>query len=247
MHISKEAERAVSDEWWRIPADIRLELLAFLSTDPTVTATMTYEEFLDWATEDTLAEWVDGRVVMTSPAGKRHQDLAKFIADLFAAYAATHDLGTVLMAPFQMRLPMSGREPDVIYVANEHRERVRLTRIDGPADLAVEIISPESRARDRGEKFYEYESGGVGEYWLIDPDTRRAEFYQLDAEGAYQVILPDDDGMYRSRTLQGFWLRVEWLWQDPLPPVNRTMLAIAGEAYASQMLAELRDGGFLPG
>ncbi|HDN80831.1 MAG TPA: Uma2 family endonuclease, partial [Chloroflexi bacterium] len=29
---------------------------------------MTYEEFLDWADEDTLAEWVDGEVVMYSPA-----------------------------------------------------------------------------------------------------------------------------------------------------------------------------------
>jgi hypothetical protein len=27
---------------------------------------MTYEEFLDWCDEDTLAEWVDGDVVMTA-------------------------------------------------------------------------------------------------------------------------------------------------------------------------------------
>jgi hypothetical protein len=34
---------------------------------------MTYAEFLDWADEDTLAEWVNGKVIMTSPASLRHQ------------------------------------------------------------------------------------------------------------------------------------------------------------------------------
>jgi len=37
---------------------------------------------------------------------------------------------------------------------------------DGPADLAIEIVSEESRLRDRGEKFAEYEVGGVKEYWI---------------------------------------------------------------------------------
>ena len=47
---------------WQVPARLRLELLALLSADPTKPATMTYDEFLAWADEDTLAEWVDGKV-----------------------------------------------------------------------------------------------------------------------------------------------------------------------------------------
>lgn len=46
---------------WILPRRLRLELLAALSTDPVQTATMTYDDFLEWADEDTLAEWVDGR------------------------------------------------------------------------------------------------------------------------------------------------------------------------------------------
>jgi hypothetical protein len=30
---------------------------------PPQAGTMTYEQFLDWADEDTLAEWVDGKVL----------------------------------------------------------------------------------------------------------------------------------------------------------------------------------------
>ena len=46
--------------------------------EPPARPKMTYEEFLAWADEDTLAEWVDGEVVMTSPASNRHQDLTAF-------------------------------------------------------------------------------------------------------------------------------------------------------------------------
>jgi hypothetical protein len=42
---------------WQVPARLRLELLALLSADPTKPATMTYDEFLAWADEDTLAAW----------------------------------------------------------------------------------------------------------------------------------------------------------------------------------------------
>ena len=68
-----------------------------------------------------------------------------------------------------MKLPHSAREPDVLFLAKEHLGRLRDSHIEGPADLVVEIVSKESRGRDRGEKFYEYGEGGVPEYWLLDP------------------------------------------------------------------------------
>ena len=102
-------------------------------------------------------------------------------------------------------------------MAREHLHRLGDTYLTGPADLAVEIVSPESVGRDRGEKFYEYERAGISEYWLLDPQIRRAEFYQLGSEGQYHLIAPDKEGVYRSTVLPGFWLRVDWLWQRPLP------------------------------
>lgn len=177
---------------------------------------MTYEEFLAWADEDTLAEWVDGEVVMTSPASKQHQDILYFLASILRAYVQGHDLGAVVGPPFQMRLPHSGREPDLLFVARERLSRLKDTYLEGPADLAVEVVSRESAGRDRGDKFYEYEHAGVPEFWLIDPEHRRAEFYQLGSDGLYQLATADEAGVYRSRAVPGFWLRVAWLWE--LPP-----------------------------
>ncbi len=179
-------------------------------------AKMSYEEFLAWADEDTLAEWVNGEVIMLSPASYPHQDLRDFLVVVLRIYVETRHLGRVLSAPFQMKLERSGREPDLLFVSRERMDIVRHTYLDGPADLAVEIVSPESVARDRGEKFVEYEAAGVREYWLLDPERRRAEFYQLGADNRYQFALPDAEGIYRSKVVPGFWLRIDWLWERPL-------------------------------
>ncbi len=140
---------------------------------------VTYEEFLAWADEDVPAEWVDGEVIMMSPASRRHQEIAKFLAALLTFFVEAKQSGTILIAPFQMKLETrpSGREPDILFVARERLDLLTNTYLNGAADLAVEIISPESRTRDRGDKFYEYEGAGVREYWLIDPVRKQAEFY----------------------------------------------------------------------
>ncbi len=206
-------------------------------------AKMTYEDFLNWANEDTLAEWVDGAVVMASPANWRHQQIVKFVYGLMQLFTEVHALGDVMIPPFQMKLASSGREPDVFFLAAAHRDRLKATYLDGPAALVVEVISPESAGRDRGDKFYEYRDAGIPEYWLIDPRVEQAEFYQLDPQGRYQLASPDEAGIYHSRALPGFWLRVAWLWQDPPPSVTQALLEIDRDAYAQYLRDQMRQAG----
>ncbi len=115
---------------------------------------------------------------------------------------------------------LPGRSPDILFVANENLHRMRDGYLDGPADLVIGVISPGSRKVDKEEKFREYERGGVSEYWIIDPKRKEAEFYQLGPQGTYQRVPVGEDGIYRSGILNGFWLRVGWLWQNPLPPLR---------------------------
>lgn len=180
---------------------------------------VSYEEFLARMEEDQHVEWVDGKVVTLSPISLLHQRITPFLLNLIEHFVEVQSLGTVCYEPFQMKTgpDLPGRSPDVMFIAAEHSDRLKSNHLEGPADLVVEVISPESRGRD--QKYYEYEQGGVREYWLIDPEGRRAEFYALDPEGIYALIQPGEDGIYRSSVLQGFWLRVEWLWHDPLPPL----------------------------
>ena len=178
---------------------------------------MTYEEFLAWADEDTRAEWVDGEVVMSSPASDQHQDIQRFLYERFcASYAEEHASGYHRSA---RRFRCGYRIPGASRICSSLPARIvdrrKPTYLDGPADVVVEILSPESATRDRGEKFYEYEAAGIPEYWLIDPLREQAEFYQLGEDRLYRPALPDPEGRFTSKAIPDFVLRVAWLWKPP--------------------------------
>ena len=180
---------------------------------------MTYEQFLEWDFENPHVEWVKGEVIEMAPVLYEHQELRRFLCTLFMHFIEEHGLGRMLDAPFQMKtgIDLPGRAPDIQFISNRNLGRLKKNHLNGPADLVVEIISPGSRGTDRGDKFYEYEKGGVKEYWLIDPERKRAEFYRLGRDKQYDLMDIDDDGIVRSVVLKGLWLRVDWLWQGPLP------------------------------
>lgn len=191
---------------------------------------MSYEEFLNYGTDTTHAEWVEGEVIVFMPPTIIHQDIASFLVALLRFYAQLFNLGKVLTAPTEMRLETgkSGREPDILFIATKNLPRLEDKRLSGPADLMVEIISDESVERDRVNKFYEYQAAGVLEYWLIDPrlTKERVDLYWLLPDGKYQAILPDPQGRYHSVVLPDFWLKAEWLWT--LPDVLLTLAEIRG-------------------
>jgi Uma2 family endonuclease len=186
---------------------------------------VSWDDFLTWLDEDIWAEWVDGEIIKMSPAAAAHQRLGGFLYALLRIFIERHRLGELFQAPFLMRLPTrpSGREPDLLFVASEHEQRVKETYLDGPADLVVEIVSPESKVRDRVEKLREYEAAGITEYWLLDQPQYEALFYVLGANGRYQLQSVSEDGIYASTVLPGFRLRVNWLWRSPLPTIDEAL------------------------
>ncbi|MBM3839920.1 MAG: Uma2 family endonuclease [Verrucomicrobia bacterium] len=189
-------------------------------TGPGPAELLTYEQFLAWVDENTHVEWVSGKVVPMSPISREHSDLFKFLLKILLAFVEERGLGEIHCDPFQMKTgpALPGRSPDIPFVATENLDRLKTKFLDGPADLAIEIVSPESRTRDRGEKFYEYEEGGVKEYWLIDPQRQKAEFYHFGPDGPMEV---SREGLFESLVLSGFWLKVDWMWQRPWPTLRQ--------------------------
>ncbi len=179
---------------------------------------MTFNEFMAWDPESGRAEWVDGQVIWIPPSTSDHQLLLGFVARLVAGFDESERLGEVIIAPFVMWLPRtpSAREPDILYVASEHLDRLKETHLDGPADLVIEIVLPDSQTRDLVEKLNEYEAAKIPEYWVLDRLRQNAYFYLLGEDGHYHLTHADDDGIYRSRVIEGFRLRVDWLWRQPL-------------------------------
>jgi Uma2 family endonuclease len=188
----------------------------FIPTGP-----MTEEEFVAWCREDVRAEWVDGEVILMSPASSRHELLLAWFSALLQICADSQQAGRVYGPELQLRFAKrrrSRRAPDIKFVAIEHLDRVQKNHIEGPADLVIEIVSRDSVARDWREKFAEYARAGVPEYWIVDPLSEGMEALRLGPSGRYRKIRAVE-GRVNSVVLPGFWLKPEWFWQDPLPNV----------------------------
>jgi Uma2 family endonuclease len=193
---------------------------------------MSYEEYLAWAGEDVHAEWVDGEVIVQMPPKEPHQRVVAFLIQLIGLFIQLFQLGRLLPAPFEMRAVPGGpaREPDLIFVSREHLDRLTPERLSGPADLVVEVISDDSVARDRADKFYEYQDAGVREYWILDsrPGRERVDFFVLDERGRYRPVPPEPDGRYHATVLPGFWLHVEWVLATEPPDVLAALAQVVG-------------------
>jgi Uma2 family endonuclease len=180
---------------------------------------MTEDEFVAWCDEDMKAEWVDGDVVVMAPANIELVEFDVWLLRLLGDFVEHHDLGVLLSPQAQVRLAgsRSRREPDALFIQKARLEIVKPTYIEGPPDLVVEIVSPDSAARDWREKYLEYEAAGVQEYWIFDPAARRAEAYRL-TDGRYARI-DEQDGRIPSSVLPGFFIRPAWLAGPKLPKV----------------------------
>lgn len=204
---------------------------------------VSYEEYLQLAPETRIAEWVNGEIITYMPPTLRHQELTWFLFHLLSGFVRLLDLGVVGTAPFGVRLWPGGpaREPDVFYVSKDKLPQLTNKQFEGGPDLVIEIVSLGSVREDKVDKLIEYERAGVGEYWLLDPRPRQktAEFLRLDESGTYQPVEVGEDGRYESAALPGFWVNVDWLWQDPLPNYQRLVAQMMAE---NEMLSpELRQ------
>ena len=179
---------------------------------------ITFEEYLEMDVEGASLEWIDGKVIGFMANNLQHQLIIGFLMTVMKLFVEIHNLGEVVQAGYAMKLEPQrrGREPDLVFVSKQNARILTHKYLDGAPDIAVEIVSPESVERDRKTKFGEYEKAKIKEYWLIDPEKKQAEFYRLSESGFYQLV-DTTDGVFYSEILPGFFLRVEWLWQEQPP------------------------------
>ncbi|MEW6251727.1 MAG: Uma2 family endonuclease [Planctomycetota bacterium] len=181
----------------------------------TRTGPFTFDEFVDLVPEHQKADVLEGVIYLTPPEACDCARLLTWLAVVLGQFVEQRELGDVLANRIAYRLAAdTAVEPDVAVLRTEHRDRVRKEYVEGPPDLVIEIVSPESVSRDYEHKRRLYEQYGVPEYWIIDPDEKRATFLVLEG-GKYVEVVPVEH-IFRSRAVPGFALDVRWLWQRPL-------------------------------
>jgi len=170
-----------------------------------------------WTYEELVAEmpethqpcelW-DGELIMSPTPSYYHQKVVLCFYRQLYDWVFSHRLGEVVAAPIDMVLsPRRVAQPDVVYIS---RDRLGIIGrvINGPVDLAAEVISLGDRNRDRIEKRDLYEQYGVREYWLIDPEAQTVEVLHLE-DGRYQLFMRCTPGpTAASKLLPGFTAEV---------------------------------------
>ena len=135
----------------RAPLAVRLEP-ALLPVPP---LRMSYEQFLSDTSLDPHTERVDGDVIRMPPVHEARANEDSFFGPIVRVFVDAKALGIVLREPFQMKVAadLPGRAPDIFFVRQRNRRRIRSTFVEGPA----EIVRPQSQTRDRVHTFREYE------------------------------------------------------------------------------------------
>jgi Uma2 family endonuclease len=190
---------------------------------------VTIDEFHTLSRDGEKADLIDGVIHVAPSDTLRNVDVNLQLVSLLRGFVSAKQLGgTVLASRYFFELSEFCRlEPDVAYIRADRLHLADQRGMKGGPDIAVEIVSRDSRKRDYVEKKQLYLEAGVPEYWLIDTLARRCEFLAL-TDGRYEPVPLEENRIFKSRVLPGFWLDVEWLLAEPLANDYQCLQAILG-------------------
>lgn len=162
------------------------------------------EKFYQDITPEHKWEFIQGEIVMHSPALNRHLMASQRTYDLLSAFVRVHGLGLVRHEKAMTTFPRNDYEPDVMFFGPAKAALIEPDTLRFPIpDLAVEVLSPTTEARDRGVKFQDYALHGVAEYWIVDPVAETIEAHRLEGD-VYPAVERQSSGTVGSDVVPGF-------------------------------------------
>lgn len=174
---------------------------------------------LDFVTDEMKAEFIDGEIIVHSPARKGHIETNIDLCSLLRDYARLKKLGLVLQEKAWIEFAHTSNcyEPDICFWGNEKAQNFTSeTKRFPPPDWVCEVLSPSTEKRDRGIKFQDYAIAGVREYWIIDASAETIEKYILTPEAEYKLENIYIDGEIKSEVIDGFCIPVRALFDEKI-------------------------------
>ena len=162
------------------------------------------EKFYEELTEDGKFEFINGKVVMHSPAKRKHINVTKNLSRLLSTFVEERDLGEVYAEKALCVFPRNDYEPDICFFSRTKVQQLTDDTLRFPIpDFVVEVLSDTTKNNDRTLKFEDYAAHGVGEYWIIDPQKETVGKHVLKA-GRYGRTKPQGSGNITSEAIAGF-------------------------------------------
>lgn len=184
---------------------------------PRSTQPITCDQFVELIEDGQKADLLDGNIYVASPDSPEAARINVFLSGLLDFYVTELEIGKVYGPRSAFRLAETyAPEPDIAFVRKDRLGLWRGSIFRGAPDVAVEIVTEDSVDRDTNVKRSVYERGGADEYWLIHILESRCTFLRIE-DGAFRDVTPRSGSIFRSETIPGFWLDIEWLFAEELP------------------------------
>jgi Uma2 family endonuclease len=170
--------------------------------------------------EHVAGELVDGVLVEEEMPSALHETIVAWLLVLLTPYFRARG-GFVFASGLKLAIrPRRGRLADVVCFGPGKKPEARGLVRTAP-DVVIEVVSPSpaDERRDRIEKPDDYATLGVRYYWLVDPELRSFEVWELGGDGRYvrarsalsgRVLdVPGCDGL--TVDLDALWAEVDRL------------------------------------
>jgi Uma2 family endonuclease len=151
--------------------------------------------------EGTLAELIDNQIYMSPAPVPIHQIVLNDINVQLYQFLKETNIGMVYISPLDVYLDETSNavQPDIIVLLKDNFQLLKDGHIQGTPDMLVEILSKGNKDHDLIRKRAIYQRFGVKEYWIIDPETKRAIGFQFTSKGYERIA--EDTGVIRSQLL----------------------------------------------
>ncbi len=153
----------------------------------------TYADLSRWPAEERW-ELIEGIPYAMSPApSANHQRISIALASQFHAFLKGKTC-EAFPAPFDVRLPLPSEDDMTTTTSSAgstvvcEPEKLDARGCIGAPTLVVEVLSPDTAARDWREKLHLYEQRGVPEYWIISPGEQTLLVFTRNEQAPVGVL-----------------------------------------------------------
>lgn len=167
-----------------------------------------YNDLVNWEEDQRRHELIEGEHFMTPSPNTYHQEISGNLFWHLKTYIEKHCLGKLFAAPTDVVLSdIDVFVPDLFFIAKSNVEKIQKQYVNVAPDLLIEILSPSTANRDKETKFKRYALYSVKEYWIVDPEGRRIDVYDLQSQTLIQSFAKND--VLNTPTFPDINLRLE--------------------------------------
>ncbi len=140
----------------------------------------TYEDYATLPSDGRRWELIEGDFEVNPAPSPRHQTVSRRLQFELMKVLEESGIALVFNAPLDLILSDNDVvQPDLAILSSGRAHLVTERGIEGPPEIVVEIVSPNSRLLDRRVKKALYARFAVAEYWLVDPIGGHIELHRL--------------------------------------------------------------------